>query len=273
MEIAHQYKFSYILLQNPADFGSMEAFGQALRRIREIGFEGVELSPPHPLGFDVEALAEQAAQAQLAICSFLSGWSYFNEGLCLCSPAAEVRARSESRLIDRLDLAARFGAVLVVGQMQGFLQDEPNVEAAQERIAEVLRRVCRAAEDRGVTIVMEPVNHLQAGFNNTVGEVLAMVQRVGSPALKPMVDTFHMNVEEQSITEPIYRVGAELRHVHLCETNGSVFGSGHLHFPAVCRALADVNYAGYVSCKIYRGATWEEGASSAMALLQSIGAV
>jgi len=272
MEIAHQYKFSYILLRTPADFGSMQAFGQALRRIREIGFEGVELSLPHPLGFDVEDLAAQAAEAQLAICSFLSGWFYFNQGLCLCSPAAEVRARAEAALLDRLDLAARFGAVLVVGQMQGFLQDEPDVEAAHGRIADALRRVSRAAEARGVTIVMEPVNHLQAGFNNTVADVLAMVRRVGSPALKPMVDTFHMNVEEKSITEPIYRVGAELRHVHLCETNGSVFGSGHLHFPAVCRALADVGYAGYVSCKIYRGATWEEGASTAMEVLKSIGA-
>jgi len=270
MDIAHRYRFSYILLKSPADFGSMPAFGQALRRIREIGFEGVELSLPQPLGFEVEALAAQAAEAELTICSFLSGWSYFNEGLCLCAPAAEVRARAESSLIDRLDMAARFGAVLVVGQMQGFLQDEPDVERAHERIADALRRICRAAEARGVTVVMEPVNHLQAGFNNTVGDVLAMVQRVGSPALKPMVDTFHMNIEEKSITEPIYRVGAELRHVHLCETNGSVFGSGHLHFPAVCRALADVDYAGFVSCKIYRGATWEEGAAGAMTLLQSI---
>jgi D-psicose/D-tagatose/L-ribulose 3-epimerase len=122
-----------------------------------------------------------------------------------------------------------------------------------------------------VTVVFEPVNHLQVGFNHTVAEVMNMVQRVNSPALRPMVDTIHMNIEERSVTEPIHRVGKNLAHVHLCETNGAMLGTGHLDVPAVVSALTEIRYQGYVSVKIYRAVSWEQGAQGAMVYLKDIG--
>jgi D-psicose/D-tagatose/L-ribulose 3-epimerase len=114
-----------------------------------------------------------------------------------------------------------------------------------------------------VGLVMEPVNHLQVGFNTTVAEVRAMVARVGSPRLRPMVDTLHMNIEERSLVEPIHALGADLGHVHLCETNGGIFGSAHIDFAAVLRALDDIGYTGFIAVKVYRNATWGVGAATA----------
>jgi D-psicose/D-tagatose/L-ribulose 3-epimerase len=88
-----------------------------------------------------------------------------------------------------------------------------------------------------------------------------------------MVDTFHMNIEEKSVTDPIRAVGPSLAHVHLCETNGGPLGSGRLDFPALFRALSDVNYDRFISVKIYRNAAWEEGASGAMAFLKEMGLI
>ncbi|OGG54039.1 MAG: hypothetical protein A3F84_06290 [Candidatus Handelsmanbacteria bacterium RIFCSPLOWO2_12_FULL_64_10] len=82
-----------------------------------------------------------------------------------------------------------------------------------------------------------------------------------------------MNIEEKSVTDPIRAVGASLAHVHLCETNGGALGSGHLDFPAVFRALSDARYDKFVSVKIYRNASWEEGASGAMAFLKEMGLI
>jgi sugar phosphate isomerase/epimerase len=253
----------------PSSFGSLGEFGRALPRVRDIGFVGAELSLTHPLGFEPKKLRQAADDAHIAICSLMTGWSYFNEGLCLSSADSTIRDRAISRLLSYVEVAAQFEAMLVFGQMQGFLSDEPNAEAANERIVAGLRRVCHEAAAHGVRLAFEPVNHLQAGFNNTVAEVVDMVRRVGSPSLKPMVDTIHLNIEECSVTEPILRLGQNLGHVHLCETNGGMFGTGHLDFEAVFRALAYIRYDQYVSVKIYRGASWEAGAEGAMAFLQT----
>jgi sugar phosphate isomerase/epimerase len=206
------FKFSYVMVDPPKDFGSFADFERALKRLADLGYQGVEFSLTHPLGFEFSALERALEAAHLALPSLLTGWSYFNEGLCLCSPDATVRDRAVERLLGHVELAARVKALLVVGQMQGFLRDEPDATIANERIVDGLRRVARAAETRGVTLVLEPVNHLQVGFNNTVAQALSLLKGVGSPALKPMVDTFHLNIEERSVTDPIYTVGENLAH-------------------------------------------------------------
>jgi 5-keto-L-gluconate epimerase len=266
----HTYKFAYIF-DPPKLFPSMADFGQALHRVAALGYEGAEFSITHPLDFELQDLKKAAAAAPIKIVSLLSGWSYFNEGLCLCSPKQEIRDQAVARLKEYVDVAADLGALLVVGQIQGFLPDEPNEDVANQRIEAGLRQVCWAAEAKGVTVVMEPVNHLQVGFNCSVAEVMAMIDRVGSPALRPMIDTIHLNIEEKSVIEPILRLGDRLAHVHLVETNGCMFGTGYMDFPAVFGALDDIRYQGYISTKIYRRSTWQAASAGAMQYLRSIG--
>jgi sugar phosphate isomerase/epimerase len=85
-----------------------------------------------------------------------------------------------------------------------------------------------------------------------------------------MVDTIHMNIEEQSIVRPILDLGSELRHVHLCESNGSTFGSGHIDFAAVWQALLEIGYKHFASAKVYRGNSLQEDARSAMEYLRGL---
>jgi sugar phosphate isomerase/epimerase len=167
-------------------------------------------------------------------------------------------------------VATRFGAFIVAGLLQGLLRDEPNPEIAKDRIIHCLREVTACAEKRGVDVVIEPVNHLQVGFNNTVSEVLQLIETVNSPALKPMVDTIHLNIEESSLVQPILDCRGRLRHVHLCESNGSVLGSGNIDFATVLNALEEIGYEGFASVKVYRGATLEEGAKSGIDYLRTL---
>ena len=61
----------------------------------------------------------------------------------------------------------------------------------------------------GVEIVIEPVNHLQVGFNNSLAEVQRLIAEIDVPVFKPMLDTIHMNIEETSLD----RAGLPLREV------------------------------------------------------------
>jgi D-psicose/D-tagatose/L-ribulose 3-epimerase len=262
-------KFSFIIIERPDSFVSFDAFDAALRSIRGLGYSGVEFNLTGESGYEVDAIARLVDSINLPIVSFLTGTNYFSEGLCLSSPRAEIRQRAVQRLQTYTKIAAQFGAVLVIGQMQGFPSDEPNRVVGEERIEECLKPIIEAAEKHGTTIAFEPVNHLQAGFHPTLADVMALAGRLGSDRFKPMLDTFHMNIEEKSMIEPIHRVGSDLAHFHLCESTGSFLGTGHFDFKAILAALDHAGYAGYVSVKVYRQ-PWAIGARATMQFLTKL---
>jgi D-psicose/D-tagatose/L-ribulose 3-epimerase len=191
--------------------------------------------------------------------------------LSLANADPIVRGRAVCRLNDYVGDAGELRALVVVGLMQGLRSDERDSAKASERIVEGLCRVARNAESRGVTVVLEPVNHLQVGFNNTVAEAAATVERVGSPALGYMLDTFHLNIEERSPIEAIKTYAGRIRHFHLCETNAGQFGTGHLDFSDVLSALEAGGYEGFVSVKVLRTCGWEEAARASARYLRAQG--
>ena len=127
-----------------------------------------------------------------------------------------------------------------------------------------------AADEADVDIVVEPINHLQVGFNNSVGEVRELTAAAGSSRLHPMIDTVHMNIEETSLLQPIRDCGASLRHVHLCESNGAILGTGHIDFAAVLETLDSIGYDGFGSVKVYRKAETVAAARTSMDYLRSL---
>lgn len=249
----------------------LSELARRMEMVASLGYHGIELTATHPPGYSAADVAALSRKHALPVVSLLSGWSYGNEGLCLSSPDAAVRQRAVERLIDYLGYAAELGAVVVVGLMQGLRSDEPDETKAQERIADCLREAARAAEQRSVALVIEPVNHLQVGFNHTAGEVRTLIDHVGSPALRYMLDTIHMNIEERSVLDTIAKYGPRARHFHLCESNGAPYGTGNLDFPKVLAAIKDSGYEHYVSVKIYRKSPWEASARSAAEFLKRQG--
>ena len=245
-------RFSFIIVERPDSFTSFEHFAAALRTVKELGFAGVEFNLTGPGGYEIDAIERLVKSIDLPVVSFLTGANYFSDGLCLSSPNPEVRRQAVTRLQAYTEIAARFGAVLVIGQMQGFPNDEPDRAVGEARIEESLKPIVEAAERHGATIAFEPVNHLQAGFHPTLDDVMALAARLDSPRFMPMLDTFHMNIEEKSMIEPIHRAGRSLAHFHLCESNGSFLGSGHFDIKAIVAALERTRYAGHVSIKVYR---------------------
>ncbi len=258
-------KLSFIFYESVPDLSELD---RRMGRLASLGYHGVELTASHPMPYPIDELVELARRHRLPVVSWLSGWSYANEGLCLSSPRTDVRQRAVDRLIEYAGHAARLGSVLVVGLMQGLRTDEADETEANRRITECLRTVADAAVELSTTIVLEPVNHLQVGFNHTAAEAASMVERVGSPGLSYMLDTIHMNIEERSILETIRLHGRRIRHLHLCESNGGQFGTGGLDFQSVLQTLVDVGYSHFVSVKIYRKADWEQAAQGAMAFLR-----
>ncbi|MBN64537.1 MAG: hypothetical protein CME20_24515 [Gemmatimonadetes bacterium] len=253
------------------DFATIgDDLGANLDFIKSCGYDGVELNLTPELLARLDEVEPLCRERGLAVPSFLTGACY-NEGLCLSVADRARREGAVERLKSYLPIAARFDAILVIGLLQGLTSDEPDAEAAHARIAAGLREVGLAALDAGVELVVEPINHLQVGFHHSVGEVRDLVAEVDVPAFKLMVDTIHMNIEETSLVDPIRACGAALKHVHLCESNGALLGSGHIDFSSVLAALDEIGYAGFGSVKVYRKAGFRAAAAASLDYLRSQG--
>jgi D-psicose/D-tagatose/L-ribulose 3-epimerase len=63
------------------------------------------------------------------------------------------------------------------------------------------------------------VNRFEQFLLNTAAEAVAYVNEVGSTNLKILLDTYHMNIEEDSIAGAITTAGSLLGHLHIGENN------------------------------------------------------
>src|SRR5258706_8844043 len=113
-----------------------------------------------------------------------------------------------------------------------------------DRAIKGVREAIKAAEDCGALFCVEVVNRFEQFIMNTAAEGIAFAERVGSPNCKIHLDTFHMNIEEDSIGGAIVEAGAWLGHFHLGEPNRRPPGRGRMPWPEIFGALREINYQG-----------------------------
>ena len=117
-------------------------------------------------------------------------------------------------------------------------------EKDTERAIKNMKRLSVVAEDCGVVLGMEVLNRFEGYIMNTCAEGLSFIRQVDSPNVKVMLDTFHMNIEEDNIGAAIRLAGKDLCHLHLGEQNRLVPGKGSLPWQEIGQALRDINYQG-----------------------------
>ncbi len=115
-----------------------------------------------------------------------------------------------------------------------------------ERSVKNVREVGKAAQDHGVDYCLEVLNRFEGYLLNTAEEGVRFVEQVDVPAVKLHLDTFHMNIEEDSIGGAIRTAGKHLGHFHTGEANRRVPGKGRIPWHEVACALKDINYQGNV---------------------------
>jgi D-psicose/D-tagatose/L-ribulose 3-epimerase len=114
----------------------------------------------------------------------------------------------------------------------------------REQSLRSVRELVKVAEDRGVVLLVEVINRFEQFLINTAAEAVAYVEEIGSPACKILLDTFHMNIEEESIGGAIRHAGKHLRQVHLGETDRKPPGMGRMPWKEIRAALDDVRFDG-----------------------------
>ena len=109
-----------------------------------------------------------------------------------------------------------------------------------------MQTAVRAAEDNNVAFNIEVVNRFEQFLINTCEEALDYIDSVGSPYLRVMLDTFHMNIEEDVVDGAVLKAGSKLGHLHIGENNRMPPGYGHIQWTELAAALKKINYSGYI---------------------------
>ena len=235
----HQAKFNAVAFK-----GDFEA---NVRKIAHLGYDGVELAIRDPNLVDGDALLAVTEVHGLSVPAIGTGQAWGEEGLSFTDPEENVREAAIRRVCDHVPFASRTGAVIIVGLLLGIVK--PGVEHAQAYtwMVDALRRCSAAAAPDGVRLVLEPINRYETSLVNSVPECLELIDAVGADNFGVLADTFHMNIEDASMTGSLRQAGSHLFHVHFADSNRWYPGAGHIDFASLVRTLREIGYGGYVS--------------------------
>lgn len=169
----------------------------------------------------------------------------------LASDDASVREAGITHVSRIINSMPKVGATILNGVSYAGWQTMPSTgitmdeKCRKEDIAVAsCKRLMKRAEDNGVTYCFEAVNRFEQYLINTAEEAVAFAKRVDSPNAKILLDTFHMNIEEDDMIEAIKTAGDYLAHFHIGENNRRPPGMGKLPWKSLAEALKSIGYQG-----------------------------
>ena len=220
-------------------------FGRAqlalLPRIKEHGFDGVEIPMFDPAGFPAADIRNALAANDLecTVCSIIP------HGRSLISDDADVRRRTQQHLHDAIQATAEVGAQVIDGPLYspvGYLSGRRRTPDEWRWAIEGYRSVTSTLDSYDVTLAIEPLNRFETYFLNTAADAAALCEEIGHPRVGVAFDTFHANIEEKSLAGACRRLGRHLKHVQISENDRGTPGSGHVDWARLLRALGDLEY-------------------------------
>ncbi len=248
------HRISMAMSPHPSVFAPLVFAGrlkEGIETLAKAGFNGVEISLRHAVDLDADWLENILADTGLEVSAFASGQLCLEESICLSDTSPAVRKKVFEDLSAILRLAAHFHAPMIIGGVRGKLTGSPDQKAEQRDCAiDTLLRCAQVAEDLGTHLLLEPINRYETNFINSGQDGLDLIEDIGHPAMKMLLDTFHMNIEEVDLGATIRKVGGRLGYMHFADNNRLAPGQGHIDFPVLLRVLAEIGYSGFISAEI-----------------------
>jgi D-psicose/D-tagatose/L-ribulose 3-epimerase len=218
---------------------------QLLPPIREAGFDGVEIARFNFDGFPASAIRRETDAIGLStiFCSALTGTA------SIITDDAAIRSQSLSFLKDGIRVAAELGATTFIGPFLsavGLMRGRRRTQEEWQRGIEALQSLGDTLTQYNINLAVEPLNRFETYALNIAADAAALCEAVNHPNIGVLYDTFHGHIEEKDTGDAIRLLGGHLKHVHTCENDRGIPGSGQVRWGKVFQALKDVGYDGWL---------------------------
>jgi D-psicose/D-tagatose/L-ribulose 3-epimerase len=234
-----------------------------LPEIKRHGFDGVEVPLFRPADFALAVIRKGLEQNALecTICSVIPG------GLSIISDDAAVRQKTRTHMEECIKIAADVGAKIMAGPLYspvGYLPGRRRTADEWKWAVECYQSLGPVLDRHHVTIAIEPLNRFETYFLNTAADAVALCDQINHPNVGILFDTFHANIEEKNIAAGYRAVAKHLKHVHTCENDRGIPGSGHVEWKEVFQALRDIRYDGWLTIESFGFALGELSAAASI---------
>ena len=240
-----------------ASFRKIEPIEDTLAVLTKEGYDAIEMFG-EPTEVDIKKLQDSLKSYSLAVCGVTGMWgSISSDGWKrrLLSSDPSLVESSEQYVINCLKLCNTLGGYemnvcLFADDKKGVDRTHSVISANEKKLftakaVPIMKSLCKRAVDYGIQLVLEPLNRYSTPYCATAKDAIAITQQVDS--LGVLLDTFHMNIEEDLFEETIQSSSKFLRHMHFADNNRKMPGFAHIDFSTIVKSLNGIDYDDFIS--------------------------
>jgi sugar phosphate isomerase/epimerase len=244
------------------------SFTEAVRRLAQIGYQGVEIMADVPHAWPACLLEEQKQTIRSSLAENRLGISNINAFMMNAisdprqrywhpswiEPDPHYRQIRIDHTCRALTLAGELGARCITTEPGGPVEPGESWKAALRLFVEMLKSVVEHAEKEQILLLIEPEPGL---LIETADQFLELMQHIESPALGMNFDIGHAYCVGDEPAPTIRRLAKHIRHFHLEDIAATrvhhhlIPGEGAIDFQTTLDAIRDIGYDGWITVELY----------------------
>lgn len=243
-----------------SSFKDIEPLEVTLERMTMLRFDAVEMYG-EPDSVDVSSILDLFHSYNIPIIGITGMWGYASKessGRKLITRNKSIFLQTQDYIRKCISLCEKLDGKLFnvcLFSDDSLVQIDKNHARLSESlkrelmstIVNPLREISLFAKDRGIDLLIEPLNRYSTPVCTTSTDAIFLVKSIAQENVGLLLDTFHMNIEEDSIEYSIKKSKGLLKHIHLADNNRKMPGFAHISFREIINALRELEFDGFMS--------------------------
>ncbi len=243
-----------------------DSLEKSVKESVRLGFDAIELFTDGPQAGEKNELRNLLNETGLALGAVGTGAGKVLNGLTLTHPDQSIRAKAISFVREMIDFGAQFNAPAIIGSMQGSYGENISKQDALNYLTDALEELGDHANTQGVSLIYEPLNRYETNLFNLYLDACELIDQLSTNGVSLLADLFHMNIEEDNISDSLQKGARHLGHVHFADSNRKPVGNGHTNIAPIARTLQEIGYDGCVSAEAF---AWPDPLTAAKTTIDS----
>ncbi|KMY50990.1 sugar phosphate isomerase/epimerase family protein [Peribacillus loiseleuriae] len=109
-----------------------------------------------------------------------------------------------------------------------------------------VQKLTEKASELDITLVIEPLNRYESCIVNSGQDGVRFVREVGHPKVRMLLDSYHMNMEDEDMETPFLLAKDHLEILHVADSNRRALGRGHIDFGQFVSGMKKSDFTGYI---------------------------